>query len=69
MRRRFKCDPNWITARYPATCAKPGCDMAINPGDRAFHYPEERALYGLRCGHGKEAARDFAAHRLDEDGY
>jgi hypothetical protein len=69
MRRRFKCDPRWITARYPANCAKPGCTTPITPGERAFYYPEDRDLYGLRCGHGEEAARDFAAHRIDEDGY
>ncbi len=23
MRRRFKCDPKWITVRYPAQCAEP----------------------------------------------
>ena len=25
MRRRFKCDPKWITVRYPAKCAEPNC--------------------------------------------
>ena len=69
MRRRFKCDPKWITARYPAKCAKSGCAAPITPGERAFYYPEDRSLYGVRCGHGEEAARDFAAHRIDEDGY
>ena len=69
MRHRFKCDPKWITTRYPAKCAKPGCEVPITPGERAFHYPEDRSLYGSRCGHGGEAARDFDAHRVDEDGY
>jgi hypothetical protein len=69
MRRRFKCDPKWIIARYPAKCAKSGCGAPIIPGERAFYYPEDRSLYGYRCGHGEEAARDFAAHRIDEDGY
>ena len=25
MRRRFKCDPKWITVRYPGRCAEPNC--------------------------------------------
>jgi len=69
MRHRFKCDPKWIIARYPAKCAKPDCEVPITPGERAFYYPEDRTLYGSRCGHGEEAARDFNAHRVDEDGY
>ena len=69
MRRKFKCDPTWITVRYPARCAKSGCAVPITPGERAFYYPEDRTLYGSRCGHGEEAARDFADKRADEDGY
>src|SRR6266851_5761862 len=41
----------------------------INAGNRAFYYPGDRALYGSDCGHGEKAERDFAAHRIDEDGY
>ena len=69
MRRRFKCDPKWIIVRYPAKCAKPDCEIPITPGERAFYYPEDRTLYGSRCGHAEEATRDFAAHRADEDRY
>ena len=69
MRRRFKCDPKWIAVRYSARCAKPGCAVPITAGERAFYYPEDRSLYGARCGHGEQVAHDFAAHRLDEDGY
>ncbi|HLK80818.1 MAG TPA: hypothetical protein VKT99_04880 [Xanthobacteraceae bacterium] len=69
MRRRFKCDPKWITVRYPARCAKSGCEVQITPGERAFYYPEDRSLYGVRCGHGEEAFRDFDVHRIGEDGY
>ena len=29
MRRRFKCDPKWITVRYPAKCAEPNCQTEI----------------------------------------
>jgi hypothetical protein len=69
MRRRFKSDPKWITVRYPVRCAKSACEVPITAGERAVYYPEERSLYGSRCGHGEEAAREFAAHRRDEDGY
>ncbi len=69
MRRRFKCDPKWITVKYPAKCAKSGCATAITANERAFYYPEDRSLYGDRCGHGDEADHDFNAHRIDEAGY
>jgi hypothetical protein len=69
MRRRFKCDPKWITIRYPARCAEPNCQTGINSGERAFYYPSDKALYGTRCGHGEKAERDFNAHRIDEDGF
>lgn len=69
MRRRFKCDPKWITAKYPAKCAKPGCEVPITFGDRVFYYHEDRSLYGSRCGHAEEASRDFNAHRIDEDAF
>jgi hypothetical protein len=67
MRRRFKCDPKWITVRYPAKCAEPNCQTGINSGERAFYYGSDKALYGTRCGHGEKAERDFNAHRIDED--
>src|SRR5208282_1155202 len=69
MRRRFKCDPKWITVRYPARCAEPNCQAEINSGERAFYYPGDKAVYGTRCGHGEKAERDFNAHRIDEDGF
>jgi hypothetical protein len=69
MRRRFKCDPKWITVRYPARCAEPNCQAEINSGERAFYYPSDKAVYGTRCGHGEKAERDFNAHRIDEDGF
>ena len=69
MRRRFKCDPKWITVRYPARCAEPICQTEINLGERAFHYPRERTFDGDRCGHGEKTERDFNAHRIDEDGF
>ena len=43
MRRRFKCDPKWITVRYPAKCAEPNCQTGINSGERAFYYPSDKA--------------------------
>jgi len=69
MRRRFKCDPKWITVRYPSRCAEPNCQAEINSGERAFYYPGDKAVYGTRCGHGEKAERDFNAHRIDEDGF
>jgi hypothetical protein len=66
---QVQCDPKWITVRYPARCAEPNCQTPISAGDRAFYYPSDRALYGSGCGHGEKAERDFAAHRIDEDGY
>jgi hypothetical protein len=69
MRRRFKCDPKWITVRHPAKCAEPNCQAEINSGERAFYYPGDKAVYGTRCGHGEKAERDFNAHRIDEDGF
>jgi len=68
MRRRFKCDPKWITVRYTAKCAEPNCPTEINSGERAFYYSSDKALYGTRCGHGERAERDFNTHRIDEDG-
>ena len=69
MRRRFKRDPKWITVQYPARCAEPNCQTQIKQGERAFYYPADRAVYGSSCGHGEKAEREFAAHRIDEDGY
>jgi hypothetical protein len=45
MRRRFKCDPKWITVRCPVRCAEPNCQTEINSGERAFYYPSDKALY------------------------
>ena len=69
MRRRFRCDPKWITVRYPARCAEPNYRTEINSGDRAFYYPSDKALYDTHCGLGEKAERDFNAHRIDEDGF
>ena len=41
----------------------------INAGERGFYYPSDKSLYGSRCSHGEKAERDFAAQRIDEDGY
>jgi hypothetical protein len=69
MRKRFKCDPKWITVRYAARCAEPNCQTQIKSGEQAFYYPSGKALYGDRCGHSEKAERDFSAHRIDEDGF
>jgi hypothetical protein len=54
MRRRFKRDPKWITVRYSTRCAEPNCQTEIKSGERAFYYPNEKALYGTRCGHAEK---------------
>jgi hypothetical protein len=48
---------------------EPNCQTQINPGERGFYYPGDKSLYGSRCRHGEKAERDFAAHRIDEDGF
>ncbi|MGO9605231.1 MAG: hypothetical protein ACLQAT_17890 [Candidatus Binataceae bacterium] len=40
---RYKCNPRWITVRFEGNCTR--CKRAIHPGERAFHYPEDRSLY------------------------
>jgi hypothetical protein len=66
---RYQGDPRWLEARYEGTCHKPGCEQAIRKGDRVFYYPKTRTVLARPCGHAEEAARDFEAHRQDEDGY
>ncbi len=63
MRRRFNCDPKWITVRYTAKYAEPNCHTKIDSPERAFCYPSDKALYGTRCGRGEKAEGDFHAHR------
>ena len=48
MRRRFKCDPKWITVRHPAKCAEPNWQTQIRQDERAFYYPADKAVYGSR---------------------
>ena len=59
MRRRFKCDPKWITVRYPAKCAEPNCQTPINAGGRAFYYPSDRAALRLRLRSWREGRARF----------
>ena len=61
---RYRRDPRWIEVRFEGECAK--CKRPIRRGERAFFYPEDRALYcdGEECG--KAATRDFAAHAFDD---
>jgi len=69
-RRYGTADPHWITARRRGKCAgKNGdkqCDVVINPGDRAFYYPNTGTLFAESCGHAEENAADFASARFDE---
>jgi len=41
----------------------------MEAGERGFYYPGDKSLYGSLRGHGERAERDFAGHRIDEDGY
>jgi len=66
---RHKGDPRWITARFNGLCGKKGCGASIHKGDQVFYYPSTRTILAKECGHAHEAARDFEAHRQDEDGY
>ena len=60
-------DPRWITARRPATCFR--CGRPIAKGQQAYFYPNTQSLYCEADACGKQAARDFEAHRQDEDGF
>ena len=68
MRRRFKCDPKWITVRYSAKCAEPNCQTEINAAS-ALLLPSRSSRLRLSCGHAEKAERDFNPHRIDEDGF
>jgi hypothetical protein len=39
----YKCDPRWITVRFEGKCVR--YKRAIRTGERAFYYPEDRALH------------------------
>ena len=58
----------WITVKYPADVlsriARPKSTLATER-----FTTRATSAYGTGCGHGEEAERDFAAHRIDEDGY
>lgn len=63
-------DPYWLTARWGGgVCSGEGCNERIQRGDKVFYYPRTRAILATRCGHAHAAARDFEAHRADEDVY
>ena len=59
-------DPRWITARKPAPCHR--CKQQITTGAPAYFYPNSQSLHCSGDDCGKRAARDFEAHRQDEDG-
>src|SRR5216683_6106655 len=63
---RYKSDPHWISVRFKGNaCVR--CKRLINPGERAFYYPEGRSLYcdGEECG--RAASREFNACALDDE--
>ena len=59
MRRRFKCDPKWITVRYPARCAEPNCQTQIKQGERAFYYPSRSSRLRLKLRSRREGRTRF----------
>lgn len=61
----YRTDPKWMAAGFGGKCAK--CGEQFSKGARIFYYPQTRSAYTLECA--AEAARDFEAHRVDEDGY
>ncbi len=60
-------DPNWMTARFPGTCAGKTCDHRIRKGDRIFYYPNGRQAFVGSCA--EAASADFASCMFDERGY
>lgn len=60
-------DPHWTVLRFLSTCRRDGCGAKLPAGARAFYYPASRSCYGDACGHGQEAAADFAAACADEE--
>lgn len=61
---RYSRDPYWMVAKYP------GVDKNGKPfraGERVFYYPSGKII--LTGKEAEAAARDFAAHAFDEDGY
>ena len=64
MKRYCQCTPEWITTRGSARCAEANCQTPITPGDAALYFHAENGLYGSRCGHGRKAEREVAAHCL-----
>ena len=65
--KRYAHDPRWITARYPATCQQ--CGKPIKQGDRAFYFPNGKALFcdGPNCG--QQESANFDAYTFDEAFY
>jgi hypothetical protein len=62
---RYRRDPSWIEVRFEGECAR--CQRAIRRRERAFFYPESRALYCDDEECGKAASRDFVAHAFDDE--
>jgi hypothetical protein len=63
--RRYKCDPRWINVSFKGECIR--CKRLIRPGERAFHYPEDRSLYCAAEECGGAASREFSARAFDEE--
>ena len=61
---RYSRDPYWMTAKYPG---KDKNGKPFRAGERVFYYPLTKTV--LTGAEAEAAARDFAAHAFDEDGY
>ena len=68
MRRRFK----WIQVDHRQVSGEV-CRAELPDANQARRarllLPSRSSCLRLSCGHAEKAERDFAAHRIDEDGY
>jgi len=61
---RYARDPYWMVAKYPG---KDKNGKPFRAGERVFYYPLTKTV--LMGAEAEKAARDFAAHAFDEDGF
>jgi hypothetical protein len=54
--------------RYPARCARPNCQTEINSGERAFHYPNRKVVYGFSSSKRWQTDDCAGSVRSDTDG-
>lgn len=61
MAKRYGGDPYWLRNRYGFVCS---CGAPIEPGNRAFYYPNGKKMLCEKCG--DKADAQFAAAKQDE---